>query len=297
VPLAYVALLVLVAAAVSAVPGEPAVPLPDDGVLRVATFNIHHGADRRNTYNLQRTIDAIAGLNADVVALQEVMRNHPAYSCDDQPARIASGLRRATGREWSYVYARAMTGTDRTCLATSRGTGPDEEGLAFFATERILASKAISLTEGRSGLLVQIASLPGVPLVTTHLVSGRQNGPARANELAALIPWAARFGPGVLLGDFNAAPDAPELGVAAARYRDAWAELVVRGVASEEMGPTFPAGRRGRRIDYVFYDPALDLELVSMDVLDTATGSLPDASDHRPIVATFRRAAPALFAD
>ena len=43
-----------------------------DGELRVATFNIHKGADGDDHYDLQRTIEAIASFNADVVALQEM---------------------------------------------------------------------------------------------------------------------------------------------------------------------------------------------------------------------------------
>ena len=43
-----------------------------DGELRVATFNIHKGADGDDHYDLQRTIEAIASFNADVVALQEL---------------------------------------------------------------------------------------------------------------------------------------------------------------------------------------------------------------------------------
>jgi endonuclease/exonuclease/phosphatase family metal-dependent hydrolase len=39
--------------------------------FRVATFNIHKGADREGHYNLDRTIDAIQRLGAHVVGVQE----------------------------------------------------------------------------------------------------------------------------------------------------------------------------------------------------------------------------------
>src|ERR1700712_3267415 len=72
--------------------------------LKVMTFNIHHGIDASGRYNLQRAIDAIARIQPDIVGLQEVTRNHPSYACDDQPARIAAGLRAATGQTWDVTY-------------------------------------------------------------------------------------------------------------------------------------------------------------------------------------------------
>src|SRR4051812_19266130 len=59
--------------------------------LKVMTFNIQHGIDGQDKYNLQRAIDTIARIRPDIVGLQEVTRNHPSYNCDDQPARLAAG--------------------------------------------------------------------------------------------------------------------------------------------------------------------------------------------------------------
>src|SRR5262249_31048332 len=72
--------------------------------LKVMTFNIQHGIDGTDRYNLQRAIDTIARVRPDIVGLQEVTRNHPFYACDDQPARIASGVAAATGQHWDVAY-------------------------------------------------------------------------------------------------------------------------------------------------------------------------------------------------
>ena len=61
-------------------------------LLAAVTFNIQHGIDGSHKYNLQRSIDVIARVQPDLVALQEVTRNHPYYNCDDQPAKLASGV-------------------------------------------------------------------------------------------------------------------------------------------------------------------------------------------------------------
>ena len=103
-------------------------PAPDED-FRVATFNIHKGATRRGDYNLERTIEAIYRLNADVVGLQEVMRNHPDFNCDDQAALIAEGLRGRTGRQWTHVYVKAWITDKRDCMEEGRGHDVETEGV------------------------------------------------------------------------------------------------------------------------------------------------------------------------
>jgi exonuclease III len=44
------------------------------------------------------------------------------------------------------------------------------------------------------------------------------------------------------------------------------------------------------RIDYVFYQPSLDLTLRSVDIVDvSALSASGEVSDHHPVVAAFRR--------
>ncbi|HKC41591.1 MAG TPA: endonuclease/exonuclease/phosphatase family protein, partial [Gemmatimonadales bacterium] len=209
-----------------------AASLPDAArTFRVATFNIHKGADRGNHYDLQRTIEAIARLDADVVGVQEAMQNHPDFNCDDQPSLIAAGLRKRTGRPWTHVFVKAWLTDHRQCMERGRGKDIETEGLAIFARDRILASSSVRLSEGRVGLAVRVASMPDVPVIVTHLSANQENQPNREREIATLLPWAVRQGPGVLMGDLNARPEASELGPVMARYRDAWAEAAARGRA------------------------------------------------------------------
>jgi len=261
------------------------------GTFRVATFNIHKGADRRNHYDLERTIDAIARLDADVVGVQEAMQNHPDFNCDDQPALIAQGLRKRTSRPWTHVFVKAWLTDHRQCMERGRGKDIETEGLAIFARERIVASISVRLSEGRVALAVHVASMPHVPVIVTHLSANQENQPNREREIATLLPWALRQGPGVLMGDLNARPDASELGPLMARYRDGWAEASAHGRAGGvTSGSTRPFGRVSR-IDYVFYVPDADLTLDSVEIVDTSTLGLGEVSvsDHHPVVATFRR--------
>jgi len=258
--------------------------------FRVATFNIHKGADRRGHYDLERTIEAIGRLDADLVGVQEAMQNHPDFNCDDQPALIAEGLRRRTGRPWTHVFVKAWITDHRQCLADGRGKDVETEGVAIFARERIVASSSMRLSEGRVGLAVRVASMPDVPVIVTHLSANQENQPEREREIATLLPWAARHGPGFLIGDLNARPEASELGAVMERYRDAWADAAARGRAGGVASGSTRPGRRVSRIDYVFYAPAVDLTLDSVEIVDTSTlPGLGEVSDHHPVVATFRR--------
>jgi endonuclease/exonuclease/phosphatase family metal-dependent hydrolase len=260
--------------------------------FRVATFNIHKGADREGHYNLDRTIDAIQRLGADVVGVQEVMRNHPDFHCDDQPALIADGLRKRTGRPWTHVHGKAWITDNRDCLTRGRGSDVATEELAIFVAGPILSSSSVRLSEGRVGLAARTAAMPNVPVIVTHLAANRDNQRDRIHELAVLLPWTAQQGPGILMGDLNAQPDSVELAPVRARYRDAWADAAAHGhVAGVVSGTTRP-GRRLSRIDYVFYEPGSSLILESAEVLDVSNlDGRGEVSDHFPVSATFRKSA------
>ena len=260
--------------------------------FRVATFNIYKGADVRNRYNLSGTIEAIASLDADVVGLQEVLRNHRHFNCDDQPKMIAEGLRRITGRAWHVVFQGGWFGPNRECMDRGRGDNVETEGLAFVTPHRILESQHVRLAEHRIGLMIRLASMPAVPFIVTHLASTPRNQPHRITQLAALLPWAQKHGPSILLGDLNAAPTASELAPVFATYRDVWQEARRRRAITGVLSGETEIGAN-HRIDYVLLHRALPLSVKSAAVPKTGTARQVEASDHRPLVATFQVKDPA----
>ena len=287
----FLPLVLLIAGAVYSVSGRTVASASDHGVFRVVTFNIYKGADNADDYDLHRTIDAIARIDANLVGVQEALRNHPQFNCDDQPAMIAEGLGRVTGKRWSHAYAKSWVTNNRDCMARGHGDDVASEGLAFFAPERIIATDLINLPESRVGLMARVASMPDVPVIVTHLAASRRNQGQRVNQLGMLLPWAAQQGPGILMGDFNARPDAAELAPVTGQYRDSWLEASSRGINKGVMsGSTRPSYES--RIDYVLYAPDAPLVLESVEVVNTApTPGAVEVSDHRPVVATFRRRA------
>jgi endonuclease/exonuclease/phosphatase family metal-dependent hydrolase len=252
-------------------------------MLKVMTFNIQHGIDGSSSYNLQSAIDTIARAQPDVVGLQEVTRNHPYYACDDQPVRLAAGLRAATGQLWEVTYEQEWFTPDVSCQQTGRGDGRETEGLAFLTRRTMSQKSMLPLPDSRIALQIALRDGYGLPLVVTHLSSGGANAAARTQQIDRLVAWARRFGqPLVVMGDFNAAPQAPELQPVITSFRDAWADAVATG-KTVGGGPI----QRSTRVDYIFYIDGGSMRLDSAEFVDTATLIGKIASDHQPFVATF----------
>jgi endonuclease/exonuclease/phosphatase family metal-dependent hydrolase len=250
--------------------------------LKVMTFNIHHGIDASGRYNLQRAIDAIARVQPDIVGLQEVTRNHPSYACDDQPQRIAGGLRSGTGQSWVVAYEQEWFTPDRSCQDSGRGSGPETEGLVILARRPVSGATSTPITDSRIGLEVAVQDAYGLPVIVTHLTSGASAASTRGQQIERLVGWARGFGePRIVMGDFNVGPQGPELLPMLAGHRDAWNDAV-------QMGRAGGGGnsKGASRVDYIFYVPGGALAVESADVVDTAVGGV-QASDHQPVLATF----------
>ena len=71
-------------------------------------------------------------------------------------------------------------------------------------------------------------------------------------------------------GDLNAVPDSETL-----QHFRVWTD------AASNAGPTIPAEKPARRIDYVLLRPAERWRVIDAQVLDQ-----PVASDHRPVLVT-----------
>jgi endonuclease/exonuclease/phosphatase family metal-dependent hydrolase len=261
---------------------SPAARQEPSSSLAVMTFNIQHGIDGAHHYDLQRAIDTIARARPDLVGLQEVTRNHPYYNCDDQPKRLAEGLERATGQRWNVVYEQEWFTPNVECWQSRRGDGKETEGLAFLSPLPLGSTHVTDLPASRIALTVKFAGAGGLPITVTHFASGADHAAARAKEADALAKWTAKLGdPQILLGDFNAQPDAPDLQALLRVFRDAWRDAV-----SSQTAKGTPGTHGASRIDDVLFKAA-GLEVASIETIDTAGWFGAAASDHKPVIARF----------
>ncbi|GAA1722679.1 endonuclease/exonuclease/phosphatase family protein [Isoptericola hypogeus] len=252
-------------------------------MIRLVTANIQHALVAGARTDLDRLGHALAGLDGDVVALQEVDRGQTRSGDADQARELAAAL---GTREHRFLPAlvgplapwyrrRRATAADLD-HAAHPGHAPDLPGygIALLSRHPVRAWRPMRLPgpnvpglpplgvdEPRVALAAAVATPDGtVTVVTTHL---SRVDPWRRAQLRALrhrLRHAPR--PLVLLGDLNTRDAVPA-------RRTGWRELV--------HVPTYPAARPWLRIDHVLTDG---------DVRAAAAARAVDlgVSDHRAVV-------------
>jgi endonuclease/exonuclease/phosphatase family metal-dependent hydrolase len=230
---------------------DPAASAP--ARVRVVTWNI----DAAQTSSTGDIAAVLAGLDPDVVLLQEVDVNTQRSGVVDQPSVLAAAL----GEAYAFGEAIPWDGGVYGLALLSR--------LPFQAVTRI-SLDAPDASERRIGLETTLCFGPtAVTVVDTQAdVVPSASAENAMDLLAALKP---RIGQGLLLaGDFNALPTdpGPEAALAAGL-----ADVVAR----TDTSPTADASR----IDFVFADARLAPRFTSGQVVAS------DKSDHRPVLADF----------
>ncbi len=256
----FALLAALVLPAALAAPRNPDAPR----TLRVVTLNLYH--DRADwPARLPLVVDQLRALDADVIALQEVLQT-------DTLPNQADTLGRALGYSVQFVSVDPADRTRRygnALLTRLPVEARDQTRLAPHEDARTLGRTRVRFDDA------------AIDVYFTHLHAGVDGGAIRRRQIEDATAWMARMEDGVpslLLGDFNAPADAPEL-APLARFVDAFAAR--HGDAGEvtTLNPHFFPDLRGR-IDLVFAErgrfDVIDARIV-LDAPDAA-GTWP--SDH-----------------
>jgi endonuclease/exonuclease/phosphatase family metal-dependent hydrolase len=252
-------------------PGPDQPPIP----VRLVTFNTHHGVGADQRHDLPRLAKLLASVDADVICLQEVDRYFGDRSEDVDQALLLS---RALDMQlaWGPAIDEPRPGTE------SRR----QYGNALLSRLPILISDVHPLPGGgepRSALRTMLELDGGTLWVTaTHLTT--RSAPERAEQVSALAGLHTdSMATGVLVGDFNAGPDAPEMGELRERFTDAWQLAQAREDRAgwrfwqRNEGLTHPAHSPHRRIDQVWVSSGV--AVAAAQVLDAG-----GASDHLPLM-------------
>jgi len=241
-------------------------PRPGTQRLRVATYNIHHGAGPDDVLDLERIARAITAMDPDVVGLQEVDRHWGARSAYvDQAAWLAQRL------GMHHVFA-ANLDLD----PTEPGGERRQYGTALLSRHPILASRhtLLPLAPGgeQRGLLETTLTVRGVRVAAavTHLT--HNNNAERLDQARAIVGMLGEAPERrILVGDLNATAEKPEIVTLTDVLPDAWRAGTGDGFTMPVLDPTV-------RIDYILTSP--DIRPVSAEVY----AGDPTASDHLPVV-------------
>jgi endonuclease/exonuclease/phosphatase family metal-dependent hydrolase len=255
-PLSFILALLFVA---SAAPGPRAAGPPRGRVrLNVMSYNIHVGVGMDKKQDLARVAEVIRRSRADLVGLQEVDRGVERTGRVDEIKELA----RLTGMDYAFAHNLDYQG--------------GQYGVAVLSRFPILAidhRRYANRRERERRGFIRVEVLVGgrrLNFVTTHLDYQLLDG--RVFETEQLLKALEDVrGPLVVAGDFNEEPPGGAYAMMLkAGFADAWTR--------DAAGPTYPADKPSKRIDYVFHrDLGPDAR---------ADASVPDtlASDHRPLV-------------
>ncbi|MDO5631333.1 MAG: endonuclease/exonuclease/phosphatase family protein [Paracoccus sp. (in: a-proteobacteria)] len=218
--------------------------------MRLASYNLHKCRGMTGPHAPERNLAVIAGLRADVVALQEV---------DFRYGARPEALPRALVQEATGLVPADFTGTGEHSLGWHGQTLLLRPDLAAVAQVRRLPLPGI---EPRGAIALR---LPGLTVVALHLGLARSS---RRAQLARLVARAARLGGGpvALMGDFN-------------EWHDERGLESLAGWQVVAPGPTWPAPLPRLRLDRFALSRDLALRASGVFGSDIARA----ASDHLPI--------------
>ena len=271
-----VAVALILTAAVAPPVGAAAAGSSRDVALRIVSYNMHVGIGADGRLDLERTAKALDAMDADVIGLQEVDVHWSARSqWRDQARDLAAALDMRVFFAPIYSFDPPAAGEPRR-----------EYGLAVLTDLPVIDTEKHEITRlSTQGADPVPAPAPGFPEVVvnargavvhvyaTHL-DFRADPSVRAMQVRdtlAILDEDPKGAQQVLVGDFNAPPDAPELAPLWAELTDTWDE------AGSGPGYTFPTTDPVKRIDYITVSP--DIDTLDADVVAT------EASDHLPVVA------------
>lgn len=234
--------------------------------LKVMTFNTQHCLDYRNDkIDIDLFVDTIKSVNPDICGLNEIRGEGPLEGYTDQTNALGDGL------GYNRYFAKAID---------VDGTSP--YGNAFVARYPIKSAETVPVPdpvfkyeigkyESRCVLKAVVdANGTDILVLVCHMglaLSERKNA---VKTICRIIDETDM--PLILMGDFNALPDANELRPLFERLNDTDSLAEIKGKF------TFPSYKPNIKIDYIFYK---NLRCTGVETIEKVV------SDHYPIVAEF----------
>lgn len=249
-----------------------------------------------------RIREAIRGVNADVLALQEVGGTNALLE-------LRSALRK---EGLDYPHWEHVTGWDTNIQVAILSRLPFAARLPHTQENFLLNGRRFQVSRGFAEVQIQVNKQYAFTLITAHLKSRRASPDAseadireqEALRLREIIDARLKENPAVnlvVLGDFNDTKDSRSTRALVGRGRGALVDIR----PTERNGDTEPNpiprfeprhiawthyyGKEDTysRIDYILLSPAMAKEIKPAGTFVFTMPNWGTASDHRPVVATF----------
>ena len=208
--------------------------------VRVMTYNLHQGFDVHGSHGLENIAKVIEAEDPDIIALQEVSRGWVVNGSVDMLVWLSQRL------EMDYVWGPAADPVWGNAVLSR---------LPIISSQNHEMPNNDTVRLDRAYLTVEVDVGGGetIYVVATHFHSGEGDSAIRIPQAKAVLGAVDNNRTTVLLGDFNAHPDHPEMLLFAdAGFNDTF---VASGATGD--GFTYPADNPWERIDYVWASPDL----------------------------------------
>lgn len=241
---------------------EPEKETGDGFPVRVMTYNLHNGFNPEGYLGMEALANIIEESQPDIVALQEISRGWVISGRLDMLTWLSQRL------DMPYI------------------SGPTTDplwGSAILSRYPILEYESYELPprdlfilRGFTVALIDISGGERLQVIATHFHHVEEDSVIRQQQSPVIIDFWDVADKTVILGDFNASPDSPEM-IMLKQVGLVDAALQV----SSSPANTFNSVSRYRRIDYIWVSPDLIVE----EVFVPGT----TASDHLPVIADISR--------
>ena len=254
---------------------QPSTPPPSSGgtTLRVMQWNIKKTKGSDGLCNPERVADIIVAQNPDVVSLNEV--NFYSGTCAwsfDMADHLETLIQQRTGQQWYRQIVNVYGGTSGYGNVLLSRYAPVSQGSTLLTYSRGVAQMTIAV----NGRYINLFSSHFEPDAATY----------RTIQINETLNWMAGYSvPRILMADINTWPNTSDYNLIAQQYQDAWVAAQNAGTATSFNGTGATHG--DSRFDDIFYSRNSVLSLVSVNVPNYSVNGVY-ASDHAPVVATFR---------
>ena len=235
-----------------------------EDVLRVMTYNIHHGVGMDKIYDLERIAKIINESGADLIAIQEVDK----LTDRVKGVNVAADLAELTGMFYSFGKAIDFQNGQYGLMILSKWP------LYDIALTKLPTAKGCEQRIALSAL-VDVEGLGEIRFISTHLqYKSSEQRYVQAEKINEV------FGnpdvtPCIIAGDFNSGFGSPAFGV----LSEAWDVKT-----KVDMGDTYPADMPNIQIDHIMTSGDIKLKAMGAKVLENVV-----ESDHRPVIVDFQK--------